>query len=168
MGRFVFGIGGDSLEVACMTYASSWFKGKALNMAFGFQVAVIRIGSAASFQMLSPIYQSFLSDECIHALPSFTHKYINGTHKMLKNLTLYSNITTSRSLNCTQKENVALGLTILVASTSVILDLVGSLVLGALDRRRENVCLKPLSIKEQEKVISKLSSYSTNFNLLNS
>ena len=135
------------------------------NMAFGFQVAIIRIGSAASFQMLSPIYQSFLSDECIQALPSFTHKYINGTHIMLKNLTLYSNITTSRSLNCTQKENVALGLTILLASTSVILDLVGSLVLGALDRRRENVCLKPLSIKEQKKVTLKSFSYSTNFNL---
>ena len=37
-GRFVFGIGGESLAVAQNTYAVSWFKGKELNMVFGFQV----------------------------------------------------------------------------------------------------------------------------------
>ena len=36
--RFVFGIGGESLAVAQNTYAVSWFKGKELNMVFGFQV----------------------------------------------------------------------------------------------------------------------------------
>jgi len=38
VGRFVFGIGGESLAVAQNTYAVSWFKGKELNMVFGFQV----------------------------------------------------------------------------------------------------------------------------------
>ena len=38
IGRFVFGIGGESLAVAQNTYAVSWFKGKELNMVFGFQV----------------------------------------------------------------------------------------------------------------------------------
>ena len=38
VGRFVFGIGGESLSVAQNTYAVSWFKGKELNMVFGFQV----------------------------------------------------------------------------------------------------------------------------------
>ena len=37
-GRFVFGIGGESLAVAQNTYAVAWFKGKELNMVFGFQV----------------------------------------------------------------------------------------------------------------------------------
>ena len=36
--RFIFGIGGESLAVAQNTYAVSWFKGKELNMVFGFQV----------------------------------------------------------------------------------------------------------------------------------
>ena len=38
VGRFVFGIGGESLAVAQNTYAVTWFKGKELNMVFGFQV----------------------------------------------------------------------------------------------------------------------------------
>ena len=40
IGRFVFGIGGESLAVAQNTYAVSWFKGKELNMVFGFQVSL--------------------------------------------------------------------------------------------------------------------------------
>jgi MFS family permease len=39
VGRFVFGIGGESLSVAQNTYAVTWFKGKELNMVFGFQVS---------------------------------------------------------------------------------------------------------------------------------
>ena len=46
IGRFLFGLGGENLAVACNTYASSWFKGEALNMAFGFQLAIVRVGSA--------------------------------------------------------------------------------------------------------------------------
>lgn len=41
IGRFVFGIGGESLAVAQNTYAVTWFKGKELNMVFGFQVRII-------------------------------------------------------------------------------------------------------------------------------
>ena len=41
VGRFVFGIGGESLAVAQNTYAVTWFKGKELNMVFGFQVSWI-------------------------------------------------------------------------------------------------------------------------------
>ena len=44
VGRFVFGIGGESLSVAQNTYAVSWFKGKELNMVFGFQVFFFRGG----------------------------------------------------------------------------------------------------------------------------
>ncbi|XP_070367516.1 lysosomal dipeptide transporter MFSD1-like [Equus asinus] len=42
-GRFVFGIGGESLAVAQNTYAVSWFKGKELNLVFGLQLSMARI-----------------------------------------------------------------------------------------------------------------------------
>jgi hypothetical protein len=38
IGRFVFGIGGESLAVAQNTYTVLWFRGKGLNMIFGLQV----------------------------------------------------------------------------------------------------------------------------------
>merc|ERR1711936_1485182 len=72
----VFGMGGENLAVACNTYASSWFKGEALNMAFGFQLAVVRVGSAISIQILGPIYEAFLPEEC--AL-NFTSTTVSST-----------------------------------------------------------------------------------------
>ena len=50
MGRFTFGIGGESLAVAQNTYAVTWFQGKELNMVFGFQLSVARIGATVNFQ----------------------------------------------------------------------------------------------------------------------
>ena len=35
-------------------------------MAFGFQLAVVRVGSAISLQILGPIYEAFLPDECTY------------------------------------------------------------------------------------------------------
>ena len=61
LGRFIFGIGGESLAVAQNTYAVSWFKGKELNMVFGFQLSIARVGSSVNFQVLSPLY-NFISD----------------------------------------------------------------------------------------------------------
>ena len=62
IGRFVFGIGGESLAVAQNTYAVTWFKGKELNMVFGFQVVyiyyVLLISIVLSF---SDRYKSFIS-----------------------------------------------------------------------------------------------------------
>lgn len=56
VGRFIFGIGGESLAVAQNTYAVSWFKGKELNMVFGFQLSVARVGSTINFLALGPLY----------------------------------------------------------------------------------------------------------------
>lgn len=53
----VFGIGGESLAVAQNTYAVSWFKGKELNMVFGFQLSFSRVGSSISFYLMMPIYK---------------------------------------------------------------------------------------------------------------
>ena len=47
LGRFVFGIGGESLAVAQNTYAVVWFKEKELNLVFGLQLSMARIVSVA-------------------------------------------------------------------------------------------------------------------------
>lgn len=54
--RFIFGVGGESLGVAVNTYASAWFKGEALNMVFGLQLSMARVGSTLTFQASQPLY----------------------------------------------------------------------------------------------------------------
>ena len=61
VGRFVFGIGGESLAVAQNTYAVSCFKGKELNMVFGFQLSVARVGSTLNFISMAPFFNWFLN-----------------------------------------------------------------------------------------------------------
>nr|XP_058158572.1 major facilitator superfamily domain-containing protein 1-like [Dasypus novemcinctus] len=51
-GRFVFGIGGESLAVAQNTYAVSWFKGKELNLVFELQLTMARIGSTVNMNLM--------------------------------------------------------------------------------------------------------------------
>ncbi|CAH0392633.1 unnamed protein product [Bemisia tabaci] len=55
-GRFIFGIGGESLAVAQNNYAVLWFKGKELNLVFGFQMSFARVGSFVNFQVVEPLY----------------------------------------------------------------------------------------------------------------
>lgn len=59
IGRFVFGIGGESLAVSQNTYSVSWFKGKELNMVFGLQLSFARVGSTVSFDVMSYVYKFF-------------------------------------------------------------------------------------------------------------
>ena len=58
-GRFIFGIGGESLAVAQNTYAVSWFKGNELNMVFGLQLSFSRVGSTVNMNIMQPIYKEF-------------------------------------------------------------------------------------------------------------
>ena len=44
-GRFIFGIGGESLSSAQNAYAVSWFFGKQLNFVFGLQLSFARVVS---------------------------------------------------------------------------------------------------------------------------
>uniref|UniRef100_T1INA2 Lysosomal dipeptide transporter MFSD1 n=1 Tax=Strigamia maritima TaxID=126957 RepID=T1INA2_STRMM len=62
-GRFVFGIGGESLAVSQNTYAVSWFYGKELNMVFGLQLSFARIGSTVNFLVMQPIYDFLAESE---------------------------------------------------------------------------------------------------------
>uniref|UniRef100_A0A8D2QCU9 Lysosomal dipeptide transporter MFSD1 n=1 Tax=Zonotrichia albicollis TaxID=44394 RepID=A0A8D2QCU9_ZONAL len=69
VGRFIFGIGGESLAVAQNTYAVSWFKGKELNLVFGLQLSMARIGSTVNMNIMGWIY-SRVQDLLGHAGPS--------------------------------------------------------------------------------------------------
>lgn len=57
-GRFIFGVGGESLAVAQNTYSVLWFKGKELNTVFGVQLSVARLGSMANFNSMEHIYNA--------------------------------------------------------------------------------------------------------------
>jgi MFS family permease len=48
-GRFIFGLGGESLTVAQNTFTTRWFDGKVLALAFGLVVSFSRIGSSINF-----------------------------------------------------------------------------------------------------------------------
>ncbi|KAG2462976.1 MFSD1 protein, partial [Polypterus senegalus] len=54
----VFGIriGGESLAVAQNTYAVSWFKGKELNLVFGLQLSMARLGSTVNMNIMGWVY----------------------------------------------------------------------------------------------------------------
>ena len=52
-GRFIFGMGGENLQVAQNAYAVGWFKGKELNMVFGLQLSMARIGRLSKTDMNS-------------------------------------------------------------------------------------------------------------------
>eukprot|EP00397_Hematodinium_sp_SG-2012_P008968 GEMP01009040.1.p1 GENE.GEMP01009040.1~~GEMP01009040.1.p1 ORF type:complete len:515 (+),score=90.33 GEMP01009040.1:30-1547(+) len=53
-GRFVFGLGGECLNVANSALTTHWFKGKELAFALGVSLTVSRIGSVGAFNV-SPI-----------------------------------------------------------------------------------------------------------------
>uniref|UniRef100_A0A1B6KVZ3 Lysosomal dipeptide transporter MFSD1 n=1 Tax=Graphocephala atropunctata TaxID=36148 RepID=A0A1B6KVZ3_9HEMI len=56
VGRFIFGIGGESLAVAQNNYAVVWFMGKELNTVFGLQLSFARVGSTVNLVVLGPLY----------------------------------------------------------------------------------------------------------------
>lgn len=49
VGRFVFGLGGESLTVVQNTYTARWFQGKNIAVFFGIVVSISRIGSSINF-----------------------------------------------------------------------------------------------------------------------
>jgi MFS family permease len=56
LGRFIYGLGGESLQVAQSTYVVAWFKGRELNAVFGFQMTVSRIGSTLAFNTMHLVF----------------------------------------------------------------------------------------------------------------
>lgn len=58
VGRFIYGLGGESLSVAQNTYVVAWFQGQEMNKVFGFQITVSRAGSALAYAVMGPIYNA--------------------------------------------------------------------------------------------------------------
>ncbi|XP_055327665.1 major facilitator superfamily domain-containing protein 1-like [Paramacrobiotus metropolitanus] len=57
-GRFIFGLGGENLQVAVNAYAVNWFKGNMLNLVMGLSLSVSRAGSAMNMNLMEPIYNA--------------------------------------------------------------------------------------------------------------
>ena len=57
-GRFVFGLGGESMSVAQSAIVSSWFQGKELSFAFGINLSVARVGSSINGPVMTTVSQS--------------------------------------------------------------------------------------------------------------
>ncbi|CAF4142411.1 unnamed protein product [Adineta steineri] len=62
IGRFIFGVGSESLSSAQSAYAVSWFFGKQLNFVFGLQLSFSRVASLINLNTIRPIYDSLDSD----------------------------------------------------------------------------------------------------------
>ena len=79
VGRFIFGLGGESLAVAQNTYTVGWFKGRELNMVFGFQISVSRGGSTLNFNTMQRVYN--------HLAQNYDSKNVLGYTLMIAGLT---------------------------------------------------------------------------------
>jgi len=58
VGRFIFGLGGESLTVGQNTYTTRWFEGDQIAFAFGIVLAFSRIGSSVNF-LATPQFSHF-------------------------------------------------------------------------------------------------------------
>ncbi|KAL7741008.1 hypothetical protein ACLKA6_013448 [Drosophila palustris] len=100
VGRFIFGIGAESLAVAQNSYAVLWFKGKELNMVFGLQLSVARFGSTVNFWSMQPLY-------------GYVSKFYAGY--------------------------TGLGVALFIASSTCVMSLICTLILGWMDKRAERI-----------------------------
>ncbi|MFC2164163.1 MFS transporter [Acidobacteriota bacterium] len=55
LGRFLYGIGAESLLVGTVKILTKWFKGKELALAFGLKITLVRLGNVASLNLGAPI-----------------------------------------------------------------------------------------------------------------
>lgn len=55
-GRVVFGMGGESMQVAQSSIISLWFKGKELAFALGLNLSIARLGSVINGFIVPSIY----------------------------------------------------------------------------------------------------------------
>lgn len=58
IGRFIFGIGDESLSIALTNFAVLWFKKNELNMVFGIQMSVSRFASILNFWIMETLYSA--------------------------------------------------------------------------------------------------------------
>ena len=89
-GRCIFGMGGETLAVTQNTYAAAWFKGKELNMVFGLQLSMARIGSTINMNVMPPVYRMMATQ--------FKESYLEG-YKTLGYTLLFGLLTCVYSLS---------------------------------------------------------------------
>jgi hypothetical protein len=68
-------IGGESLAVAQNTYAVTWFIGKELNLVFGLQLSIARLGSTVNMLVMGPIYNALSHNKSGHEV--LGSRYVN-------------------------------------------------------------------------------------------
>eukprot|EP00088_Acartia_fossae_P043034 TRINITY_DN4526_c0_g1_i11.p1 TRINITY_DN4526_c0_g1~~TRINITY_DN4526_c0_g1_i11.p1 ORF type:complete len:594 (+),score=70.30 TRINITY_DN4526_c0_g1_i11:122-1903(+) len=148
LGRFVFGIGGESLAVAQNTYAVAWFKGKELNMVFGFQLSIARVGSTVNFLAMGPLY-SWIRNQTIHQL-NLVNPFID-----LEQPTNHANSSYLEDFVLDPEPNygpTVIGWTLLIAGLSCVMSFLCSLFLAWMDKRR-NQLLMIADLTESEEVV---------------
>ena len=59
LGRFIFGLGGESIHVTQKALVSKWFYPNELNLVFGFTFSSALLGSSVSQLIIEPIYNLF-------------------------------------------------------------------------------------------------------------
>jgi len=59
VGRVIFGVGGESQNVASLAFIAKWFKGRELSFAVAINIAVSRLGSVAAFDTQGPLADKF-------------------------------------------------------------------------------------------------------------
>lgn len=169
LGRFVFGIGGESLAVAQNTYAVSWFKGKELNMVFGFQLSVARMGSTVNFLTMGPLY-SWIRNQTIHQMnlgnpfldlykiPEYSEP-LNNTYSQGQEYELDPDPVPVPDLGPT-----VIGWTLLIAGCSCVMSFVCSIVLAWMDKRRNRILNITDSTESEEVVkISDIKDFPVSF-----
>jgi len=56
VGRIIFSLGGENINVAQNTLVTKWFIGKELSFAMGLNISISRMGSAAAGFFYPPLY----------------------------------------------------------------------------------------------------------------
>lgn len=79
VGRFIYGLGGESLCVAQNTYVVAWFKGRELNTVFGFQITVSRVGSTLAYNTLHLVFEGARAGSSPRAALGYTLMIANLT-----------------------------------------------------------------------------------------
>lgn len=115
VGRFVFGLGGESLAVAQNAYAVLWFKGRVLNLVFGILLSVSRLGSTVNQNVNFPLY--------------------NALH--------HSNSSSSNSSSVGSSDPQLLGVVLFVGFIICALSLLCAVFLGLLDKRAARITKRP-------------------------
>lgn len=58
-GRFIFGLGGESMSVAQSSIVTVWFKGKELAFALGVNISISRLGSVIMGATVPGLYENY-------------------------------------------------------------------------------------------------------------